>query len=385
MARRVVLVVLDSLGMGAMPDAAAWGDEGADTFGHIAATVPLALPNLAAMGLGNIRAVPGVAPVAAPSATWGRMAIAAAGKDTIAGHWELAGCTVRTRFTEFPEGFPAELMAAFARGIGRGWLGNKAASGTAILDELGPEHLATGKPIVYTSADSVFQVAAHEEVVPLAELYRWCELAFELVKPLGVARVIARPFLGSPGAFVRTGNRRDIAQVPPKDTLIDVLHARGIPTTSVGKVKNIFGDRGFSSAVKASGNAEITAKTLAVLGEQAQGLVFSNLVDFDMLYGHRRDPRGYARALEAFDAALPSLCAALGPEDLLLLTADHGNDPTFRGSDHTREFVPILAWVRGRPGRGVGDRPTLADCGATAAAWLGVPLGEGTDLLAPDA
>lgn len=380
--RRVVLVVLDSLGVGAMPDAEAWGDAGADTLGHIAGRVPLHLPHLQAMGLGNLRPVPGLPAVERPSAGFGRMAIAGDGKDTIAGHWELAACRVERRFRDFPDGFPADLMAAFAARIGRGWLGNVAASGTEILDRLGPEHLATGRPIVYTSADSVFQVAAHEDVIPVEELYRICEAAFELVVPLGVARVIARPFVGVPGAFVRTGNRRDIAQLPPRDTLMDRCVAAGLPTTSIGKVKNIYGDRGFTRAVKASGNAAITQATLDAMDDQRGGLIFANLVDFDMLYGHRRDPEGYARALMAFDRRLPELLDRAGPDDLVLLTADHGNDPTFRGSDHTREYVPILAWRRGGRGADLGLRPTLADCGASAAEWLGVRVDEGTSFVA---
>lgn len=381
MARRVVLVVLDSLGVGAMPDAAEWGDAGADTLGHLAAHTPLDIPHLRAMGLANLHRVPGVPPVDAPTALHGRMAIAGDGKDTIAGHWEIACCRVEKRFRDYPEGFPASLMDAFAARIGRGWLGNVAASGTEIIERLGPEHLATGKPIVYTSADSVFQVAAHEDVIPVPELYRICEAAFELVVPLGVARVIARPFVGTPGAFVRTGNRRDIAQEPPRETLMDRCVAAGLPTTSIGKVKNIYGDRGFTRAVKAGGNAAITQATLDALAEQDRGLIFANLVDFDMLYGHRRDAGGYARALMDFDRRLPELCGRLGDDDLLLLTADHGNDPTFRGTDHTREYVPILAWRRAAAGRDLGLRRTLADCGASAAAWLGVKVDEGTSFL----
>ncbi len=375
--RRVILVVLDSLGVGALPDAPAWGDEGADTLGHIAERVALRIPNLQALGLANIRPVVGVPPIARPTGGYGKMAIAGAGKDTIAGHWEIACCKVETRFIDFPGGFPASLMEAFAARIGRGWLGNEVASGTEILDRLGAEHVATGKPIVYTSADSVFQVAAHEDVIPVPELYRMCEIAFELVVPLGVARVIARPFVGVPNAWVRTGNRRDIAQEPPRDTLVDVLARAGIPTVSIGKIKNIYGDRGFSKAVKASGNAQITQAVLDEMDATDSGLIFANLVDFDMLYGHRRDVAGYAGALMEFDTRLPEILARARPGDLVLLTADHGNDPSYRGSDHTREYVPILAWHPGARGADLGTRPTLADCGATAAEWLGVSVGEG--------
>jgi phosphopentomutase len=309
------------------------------------------------------------------------MAIAGDGKDTVAGHWELAGCKVNTRFRDFPTGFPEELMAAFEQEAGCGWLGNVAASGTAIIEELGAEHLQTKKPIVYTSADSVFQIAAHEEIIPLAELYRICEAAFRVVAPYGIARVIARPFIGSPGAFIRTENRRDFAQTPPRPTLMDQLQKQGIPTVSIGKVKNIYGDKGFNMAIKAGNNTTITQALLDSLDGCKSGLIFANLVDFDMKYGHRRDPEGYAAALEAFDQKLPELLQKLSTDDLLFLTADHGNDPTFQGNDHTREYVPILAYSLAFPGRTVGTRATLADCGATLGAWLGVSLSEGSSLL----
>lgn len=379
--RRVILVVLDSLGVGEMPDAEAWGDAGSDTLGHIAERLALTIPHLQAMGLANIRPVVGVTAVEAPSAAYGRMAIAGNGKDTIAGHWEIAGVRVENRFTEFPQGFPPDMMAAYAERTGRPWLGNCAASGTEIIERLGPAHLETGATIVYTSADSVFQIAAHESIISVAELYRICEIAFELVRPLGVARVIARPFSGVPGAFVRTGNRRDFALEPPRPTLMDHLLEAGIPTISIGKIKSIYGDRGFSRAVKGATNAAITQAILDVMDEEPAGLIFANLVDFDMLYGHRRDPEGYGRALMEFDRRLPELLGRVGQDDLLLLTADHGNDPTFRGSDHTREYVPLLAWHPGIVGRDIGSRDTLADCGASAAAWLGVPLEEGVSVL----
>lgn len=271
-------------------------------------------------------------------------------------------------------------MAAFSERSGYGWLGNVAASGTEIIERLGAEHLATGKVIVYTSSDSVFQVAAHESVVPLEELYRICRIAFEIVAPYGIARVIARPFIGTPGALTRTEGRKDFALEPPRDTLMDRLQAASIPTTSIGKIKSIYGERGFSDAVKAGNNAAITRATLEALDRQKSGLIFANLVDFDMLYGHRRDAVGYARALEAFDAAVPELLRRMGPEDLLILTADHGNDPTFRGSDHTREYVPVLVWRREGEARDLGTRNTLADAGATVASWLGVRVEEGTAL-----
>lgn len=380
---RATLIVLDSLGVGAMPDAADWGDAGADTLGHIDETVGLSIPNLRAMGLGNIRPLRNVPAVAAPTASFGHLATAGQGKDTIAGHWELAACKVDQRFIMFPDGFPAEMMAEFEQKTGYGYLGNIAASGTEIIERLGAEHLATQKLIVYTSADSVFQIAAHESVVPLETLYRICEIAFSLVVPLGVARVIARPFTGELGHFVRSQNRRDFALCPPRDTLMDVLMRAGIPTTSIGKVKDIFGGRGFSEAVKAGDNAAITEATLRQLDKQKDGFLFSNLVDFDMKYGHRRDPVGYARALEEFDQRLPELLQRMTPDDLLILTADHGNDPTFPGSDHTREYVPVLAYAPACPAQDLGRRPTLADIGATVAHWLGVSVTEGSLLLRP--
>lgn len=368
---RATLIVLDSLGVGAMPDAAAWGDEGADTLGHIAQSVGgLTLPHLEAFGLANIRPVLGLTPPARPRAAYGKAAIASRGKDTIAGHWEIAGVPVEEPFTYYPEGFPPTVMDAFTRLIGRPALGNVAASGTEIIERLGAEHLATGYPIVYTSADSVFQIAAHEEVVDLDTLYDWCEDAFRIVSQWGVARVIARPFVGPPGAFVRTPNRRDYAVRPPRPTVVDLLKAAGEPTTSIGKVKSIFGDRGFTQQVKGDDNEALCRKLLDQLDTQHKGLIFVNLVDFDMKYGHRRDPAGYAQALVAFDRRLPMILDRLGRRDLLILTADHGCDPTFRGSDHTREYVPILAWHREAHGRDLGTRPTMADIGATLAHWF---------------
>ena len=373
----VALVVADSLGVGAMPDADRYGDAGSDTLGHIAETRALHIPNLAALGLASIRPVAGVPEPAVVQGAFGKAATAGAGKDTIAGHWEIAGCTVQTPFTTYYDGFPAELMAEFTAAAGVGWLGNVAESGTAIIQRLGEEHARTGRPIVYTSADSVFQVAAHEAVIPLPRLYEICRIAFGVVQKWGIARVIARPFTGVSGAYARTEARKDIALEPPRPTLMDALQRRGVPTTSIGKIASIYGDRGFSRLVKAGNNGTITQAILDELGRNEGGLVFANLVDFDMLYGHRRDPLGYAAALEALDARIPELLARIGPDDLLLVCADHGNDPTAPGTDHTREYVPVLAW---RPGIGrvdLGTRASLADVGATAAEWLGVPLAEG--------
>lgn len=380
--RTVVLVVADSVGVGAMPDAEAYGDAGSDTLGHIAENQRLSLPNLAAMGLASIRPLVGVPAAQIVQGAFGKMATAGAGKDTIAGHWEIAGCTVNTPFTTYYEGFPAELMAAYEVATGEGWLGNVAASGTEIIQRLGDEHARTRKPIVYTSADSVFQVAAHEDVIPLSRLYEICEASFEVVKRWGVARVIARPFVGTSGAYVRTENRKDIALQPPRDTIMDRLAAAGVPTVSIGKIKSIYGDRGFSRAVKAGNNATITQAIIDEIVASKGGLIFANLVDFDMLYGHRRDPAGYAAALNALDARVPEMLSGLRADDLFLLCADHGNDPTFPGSDHTREYVPVLAW---RPGIGrvdLGTRVSLADIGATAAEWLGIAPVEGESFAA---
>lgn len=379
-ARRVVLLVADSLGVGEMPDAADWGDAGANTLGHVLAAAKPSLPNLSAFGLGNIVSGAGLARAGAPQASWGRMATAGAGKDTIAGHWELAGVRVAEPFATYLDGFPAELMDAFVSETGRGWLGNVAASGTEIIQQLGDEHVRTGKPIVYTSSDSVLQVAAHEDVIPVAELHALCAKAFVVARRFGIARVIARPFVGTSGAYVRTEARKDIALPPPRETLVDRCAAAGVPTTSIGKVASIFGDRGFSRQVKAGNNATIFQAMLDVLDAGVSGLIFPNLVDFDMLYGHRRDALGYARALEAMDARWPELLAKLGADDLLLVVADHGNDPTAPGSDHTREYVPVLAYRKGVAGADVGTRTTLADAGATAAAWLGVQVDEGTPI-----
>lgn len=379
MSKTVAIVVADSMGVGEMPDAASYGDAGSDTLGHICERYGVAMPNLAALGLASIRPLHGQEDYGV-SGAFGKMATAGVGKDTIAGHWEIAGCTVEAPFTTYYEGFPPELLAEFSAATGASWLGNVAESGTAIIARLGDEHVRTGAPIVYTSADSVFQVAAHESVIPLVRLYEICEQAFAVVQKWGVARVIARPFVGESGAYVRTENRRDIAVEPPRATLMDVLQAAGIPTVSVGKIKSIYGDRGFSGAIKAGNNTTITQATLdaIVAAKHTGGLVFANLVDFDMLYGHRRDPAGYARAIEALDMRIPELLAALGDDDLLLIVADHGNDPTAPGSDHTREYVPILAWRRGIGRVELGTRASLADAGATAAEWLGVKLAEGT-------
>lgn len=371
---RATILVLDSFGVGEMPDAAEWGDAGSDTLGNIArVTGDLPLPNLARLGLGNIHPAPGLAAAERPLAAWGKMAIASDGKDTIAGHWEMAGFPVERRFGTYPDGFPPELLLALAAAAGVPMLGNKAASGTEIIDEYGAEHLASGWPIVYTSADSVLQIAAHEDVIPLDKLYALCKTAFDLVQPLNVVRVIARPFVGTVGAFVRTGNRKDFAQEPGGTTLMDQLTAAGIPSIGVGKIPSIYGHRGFDKEMKAGDNAAIMEATLDAMDKHPHGLVFANLVDLDSKYGHRRDPAGYRKALIEIDERIPEFEARLRDDDLLIFIADHGCDPTFHGSDHTREYVPLLVYRKGGPGTELGTRNSLADLGASLCDWFKVP------------
>ena len=367
--RRVVWIVLDSVGIGALPDAAAYGDMGADTLGHIALRRPLHLPHLVELGLANIRPFAHLTPAPRPTASWGRCMLASPGKDTTTGHWEMVGIHLAKPFPLFPHGFPPEIVDEFCRRTGRGALGNKAASGTEIILELGAEHLRTGQPIVYTSADSVFQIAAHEEVIPLWELYKMCETARDILRgPYEVGRVIARPFEGRPGAFQRTANRKDFAVPPPKHMLLDQLEAQHVEVYSVGKIFDVFLGRGIGPHEKTKSNADGMEKTLAALGELDTGLIFVNLVDFDQLFGHRNDVEGYARALEEVDAWLPSLLDRLIPTDLLILTADHGCDPTTPGTDHTREYVPLLAYTPSREhGVDLGTRLTLSDIGQTVA------------------
>jgi phosphopentomutase len=380
--RRIVWVVLDSVGIGAMPDWADYGDPpGSNTLGNIARQRGLSLPHLCSLGLGNIADFAGLAPAAVPGAHYGRCALRSPGKDTTTGHWEMVGVLLEKPFPLFPNGFPADFLARFEAEIGRGTLGNKSASGTEIIAELGEEHVRTGRPIVYTSADSVFQIAAHEEVISLFELYRICEIARRMLQgPLAVGRVIARPFVGDSGRFTRTPNRKDYA-VPPPRMLLDALDRANVPVHSVGKIFDIFLGRGIRTYDKTKTNAEGVAKTIAALGELDEGLIFTNLVDFDSLYGHRNDVEGYARALEEFDAGLPGLLAALRPDDLLILTADHGCDPTTPSTDHSREYVPLL--VKGRQrGRSLGTRASLADIGATVAENFGVASTAGESFLA---
>jgi phosphopentomutase len=378
-----VILVLDGCGIGAAADAAAYGDVGSDTLGNLArARGGLHLPALQAVGLGNVAPLQGVAPAAHPAGAWGLMRPASAGKDSTTGHWEIAGLHLERPFPTFPDGFPAEVIERFSSATGRGVIGNVAASGTEIIERFGEEHERTGSWIVYTSADSVFQIAAHEGVVPLPELYRACEIArAQLVAPVDVSRVIARPFTGTPGAYARTANRHDYSIAPPGETLLDALAGAGVPRAGVGKVDDLFAGRSLRARHTADNAEGIRLVSEWLHGDQG-GLLFANLVDFDTLYGHRGDAAGFERALREFDDALPALRAALREDDLLFITADHGNDPTTGSSDHARENVPLLALGEAVRPVGVGARATFADLGATVAEWLNVSFrGRGESFL----
>ena len=381
---RVFLTVLDSVGIGELPDADAYGDRGSDTLGNLSRAIPLRLPALRSLGLPRVARVHGMAPVEAPLGAFGRMAERSPGKDSVTGHWELTGIVLDRAFPTFPDGFPAEVIAAFEARIGRETIGNYAASGTVIIDELGPEHMRTGRPIVYTSADSVFQIAAHEEVIPVKELYRICEIAYELIgKGMNVGRVIARPFVGQPGAFTRTSNRHDYALTPTGTTLLDALTASGHPVHAIGKIKDLFAGRGITTSVHTKTDDEGVDAIEAALESAGPGLVFTNLVDFDTQYGHRNDLAGYAANLERFDARLTRLLTRLRPRDLLIITADHGNDPSTPSTDHSREHVPVFLVGKSiKPGIDIGTRQTFADLGQTVAEIFGVgPLANGTSFL----
>ncbi len=389
---RVIVIVLDSVGIGELPDAGVYGDEGSNTLGNIARQIPLKVPALRSLGLGRLVSLGGQAQDFA-GGVYGRMAESSPGKDSVTGHWEMMGVVLDRPFPTFPDGFPPDVIAEFDRRIGRGTIGNVVASGTEIIDRLGPEHMRTGKPIIYTSADSVFQIAAHEEVIPIGEQYRICEIAFDLVgRGLGVARVIARPFIGPPGAFKRTANRHDYALEPTGETLLDQLTRRGIPVVSIGKVSDLFAGRGIARAIHTASDAEGMDRLDDVMRETNEGLIFVNLVDFDTLFGHRNDVTGYAANLEQFDERLSLLLPKLLESDLLVVTADHGNDPSTPSTDHSREYVPLMitgpgigpakADPRGRPGTNIGTRQTFADLGQTLAANFGVgPLAHGTSFL----
>jgi len=405
---RVIVIVLDSVGIGELPDASAYGDEGSNTLGNIASRVPLKVPALRSLGLGNVvdldtrganlrgsrPQVMGASPQVIGA--YGRMAELSAGKDSVTGHWEMMGVVLDRPFPTFPHGFPADVIAEFERRIGRGTLGNVVASGTEIIDRIGAEHIRTGKPIVYTSADSVFQIAAHEEVIPVNEQYRICETAFDLVgRGMGVGRVIARPFVGSPGSFKRTSNRHDYALEPAGETLLDRLTRHGIPVVAIGKINDLFAGRGIARSVHTASDAEGMERLTETMQDAEDGFIFVNLVDFDTVYGHRNDVAGYAANLERFDEALVRLLPKLGRSDLLVVTADHGNDPSTPSTDHSREFVPVLitggpgqsegppeAGLHVRRGASIGTRQTFADLGQTLAEIFGVgPLAHGTSFL----
>jgi phosphopentomutase len=382
---RVIWIVLDSVGIGALPDAADYGDVGRNTLGHVAESRPLHLDNLVGLGLANIAPLAHLAPPAAPIGCYGKGATHSPGKDTTTGHWEMAGVWLAQAFPVYPHGFPPEVIRAFESAIGRKTLGNKPASGTEIIKELGEEHMRTGFPIVYTSGDSVFQIATHEEVIPLAELYRMCEIARKILDgPNRVGRVIARPFTGAPGNFRRTAGRHDYAVPPPRPMLLDVLAERGVPVFGIGKIHDIYNGRGVEHYATTTSNADGVEKLEQEMAQQPRGLIFCNLVDFDMLYGHRKDVEGFARSLEEFDAGLGKLLTLLKPRDLLMLTADHGCDPDPRWptTDHSREYVPILAFsLEGKHGVALGVRDTLADMGQTVAQNFGATIPHGTSFL----
>ena len=372
--KRVFLTVLDAVGCGHAPDAAAYGDEGANTLGHTIDTAKPSLPNLAKIGLGQ---VPGThyTPDSGAVGGAGCCVEVSAGKDTTTGHWEIAGLRLEQAFPTFPNGFPADFLEAYEKAIGHKVIGNKPASGTAILDELGEESRVNATPIVYTSADSVFQVACHEDVFPREELYRFCTIAREMLQgPLGVGRVIARPYIGEAGHFTRTAGRRDFSLPPIGRTLLDAVKEAGMESFGVGKIEDIFDHVGLTGSNHAAGNPACIEAWKDYMRKDFDGLCFTNLVDTDMLWGHRRDPKGFAEALEIIDAALPEIQALMGPDDLLIFTADHGCDPTYRGTDHTRERVPLICWHPGMTKLvDLGIRATYADIAATCAEWLGLP------------
>jgi phosphopentomutase len=382
---RIIWIVLDSVGIGPLPDAADYGDTGRTTLGHIAEYRPLQIPTLVELGLANIAPLKNLPPTPAPKASYGKGATHSPGKDTTTGQWEMAGVWLDQAFPVYHHGFPPEIIEPFEKQIGRKTLGNKPASGTEILKELGEEHVHTGKPIVYTSGDSVFQIAAHESVIPVPELYRMCEVARKLLDGKHrVGRVIARPFEGTPGQFIRTSRRHDYAVDPPKPMLMDVLADMKIPVFGIGKIHDIYNGRGVEDYSTTKSNTDGMEKLTAALQQRPNGLIFCNLVDFDMLYGHRKDLEGFARSLEEFDAQLAPYLKLLGAKDLLIITADHGcdPDPRWQTTDHSREYVPILAYTPAqKTGADLGTRATLADMGQTIAENYGATIPHGTSFL----
>ena len=381
---RITLVVLDGAGIGAMPDAPAWGDAGSDTFGHICESRQLNLPNLQGLGLGNIRPLAGVPAIANPRGGYGKCALKSNGKDTTTGHWEMAGIILERAFPTYPKGFPQQVIDEFIDKTSvPGILGNMPASGTEIIKDLGEQHVATGKPIVYTSADSVFQIAAHEEVIHLDRLYEICEIARGMLRgEHEVGRVIARPFLGQTGSFYRTENRHDYAVPPPRENLLPLLSDNGLDVVSIGKIASIYDSEGVTQDLTAKNNEQSIDQTIKALNDNTRGLIFSNLVDFDMLYGHRRDTEGYARALEHFDLRWPEIENAMTDGDLLMITSDHGNDPTYPGTDHTREYAPLIVYgKKARRAVNLGTRESLADIGRTIAENFRLNLAAGDSFL----
>jgi len=375
MKRRVILIVLDSVGIGEMPDSCQYGDGGCNTLVNTARAVGgLKIPNLQQLGIGNITLIDGTAPVESPQAAYGKMEEQSAGKDTTTGHWEMMGIILERPFPTYPQGFPIDLLQKFEQLIGRPTIGNKAASGTEIIKELGEYHMKTGYPIVYTSADSVFQIAAHEEIIPLPQLYEMCQTARNLLQgEHAVGRVIARPFIGQPGNFVRTAHRHDYSLQPEKN-ILDYIQESGESVIGVGKIKDIFAGRGITSSYAIENNDDGVDKIIQAMQMHESGLIFANLIDFDQLYGHRNDPHGYAAALEAFDRRLPDIINTMQDEDILILTADHGCDPTFAGTDHTREYVPLLVYGTAVQPQDLGIRTTFADIGQSLAGYLRVKV-----------
>jgi phosphopentomutase len=368
--KRVILMVLDSVGIGELPDAAEYGDQGAATLQNIAAELGgLELPNLEKMGLGKIESIQGLDSELKAEGAYGKAAEKSKGKDTTTGHWEIAGLISEEPFPTYPDGFPAEVMEQFEAAIGRGTLANKPASGTVIIEELGQKHLKTGKPIVYTSADSVFQIAAHEDLISVDELYDYCKKAREILQGKhAVARVIARPFVGEPGDFERTERRKDFSLAPPEPTILNLLEEQGLEVNAVGKITYIFNHSGITDSVTTSDNMDGVDQTIEYMDQTEKGLIFSNLVDFDQNYGHRRNVEGYAAALKAFDQRIPEIKAAMRDDDLLLITADHGCDPTYQGTDHTREYIPVLAYGKEiNNNLDLGIRESFSDLAATIA------------------
>lgn len=382
--KRILLIVLDGAGIGAMPDAPEWGDAGSDTLGHILESRDVHLPNMQRLGLGNVRPLANVPPLDQPDGSFGRCALRSNGKDTTTGHWEMAGIILEQAFPTYPNGFPNSILDRFISETGvPGILGNVPASGTEIIKDLGEAHVTTGKPIVYTSGDSVFQIAAHEDVIKLDRLYEICETARAILDgEHRVGRVIARPFLGEPGKFYRTDNRHDYAVPPPRENLLPALKDEDLDVVCIGKIASIYDSMGVTEDLKAKNNQQSIDQTIHALGQNTRGLIFSNLVDFDMLYGHRRDVEGFARALEHFDESLPAIEAAMRDDDLMIITADHGNDPSYPGSDHTREYAPLLVYGKSaRPGVNLGTRDSLADIGQTIAENFGLKLTAGKSFL----